>query len=123
MIEYPNLPLLEEKFKSNLTVDGYLTYNRYGKCVFEVLGVFLQHWANTAGLFEDGGMSGQAMSAYYTTVMKLTVDDKLYSAVFQGNNLVYVIYGLPETLIEDVNNHDVKCFRIAKDRYVGKKER
>mgnify|MGYP003304440528 CR=1 FL=1 len=56
---------------------------------FEILGVFQQSWPNTAGLFENGGLSGQAISTYYTTV----IYDEFtgYYGVFQENNLVYAI--------------------------------
>lgn len=79
---------------------------------FEILGVFQQSWPNTAGLFENGGFSGQAMSTYYTTVIKDEFTG--YYGIFQGNSLVYAINNEEnatlnlDRLYEDIDNHQIK---------------
>ena len=128
--EYPNLQLLEEKFKHELIRQGvdvyvspefkeYMEKNHYDPPYkFELLGVFKQYWPNTAGLFEDGGFSGQAMSSYYTSVFKELTSN--YYAVFQSNRLVYTISEANEKFIEDLNNHTIKCVKEAFKAYTNK---
>lgn len=80
---------------------------------FEILGVFQQFWPNTAGLFENGGFSGQELTTYYTTVLRDNLTG--YHAVFQGNSLVYAITNSFEdgefdadAFYKDVDNHSIK---------------
>ena len=121
--KYPNLPLLELKFlislreKNALQEVVLLNGKKYHKTDFECLGVFIQNWANTAGLFEDGGFSGQAITTYYTTVFVEHISG--YYAIFQNDELVYTISNCSEELLEDIQNHDIKCFKEAKRRYAN----
>lgn len=117
---YPNLPLLEEKFKYYLDSNGIIITKtrdgkKYSRHDIECLGVFIQNWSNTAGLFESGGFSGQAMSSYYTTVMTDYMTGCY--AVFQNNDLVYVIEGESEELLKDLENHTIKPFKTAIRAY------
>ena len=123
--KYPNLPLLENKFLMYLKEDNSCKHieldgKEYPKCSFECLGVFLQTWPNTAGLFEDGGCSGQALSSYYTTVF--IEHESHHIAVYQNNELVYVLTGMNKAFQEDLNNHTIEPIKIARTRYADKVE-
>ena len=120
--KYPNLPLLENKFlmilqNKNVLQEIEMGGKKYPKTNFECLGVFIQNWVNTAGLFENGGFSGQALTTYYTTVFVEHMSG--YYAIFQNNDLVYTISNCSEELLEDIQNHDIKCFKEAKGRYAN----
>lgn len=115
--QYPNLPLLEYKFLTFLKEhDRLVIKDNFTRYNFECLGVFLQCWPNTAGLFEDGGFSGQSLSEYYTTVF---IEHESHNvAVFQKNELVYVLGDMNENFSEDLFNHSIKPYKIALNKYV-----
>ena len=79
---------------------------------FEILGVFQQCWPNTAGLFENGGFSGQEFSTYYTTVIRDEFTG--YYGVFQGNDLVYAINNTEDSILnlerlyQDIETNQIK---------------
>lgn len=118
---YPNLPLLEHKFLTHLMENGDCKVvetregEKYVDTNFECLGVFIQNWPNTAGLFDDGGFSGQMICDYYTTVF-VEHKSECY-AIFQDNDLVYTVGRPSEELLEDIKNHDLKAYLYAKKRY------
>ena len=116
--EYPNLPLLENKFLMYLKLnDKEVEKDGYKKHNFECLGVFLQYWPNTAGLAEDGGFSGQAISTYYTTVF--AEHESHNAAIFQNNDLIYVLSEMNENFMDDLEHHDIKPLKFARMRYTN----
>lgn len=94
---------------------------------FEILGLFQQFWPNTAGLFENGGFSGQSMSTYYTTVLRDNLTG--YHAVFQDNDLVYAITNSfedgelnIEEFYKDIDNHSIKPLKEINSYWRLKEE-
>ena len=72
------------EYKYNITDYDYRAY------------VFPQVWPNTAGGFEEGGFSGQAITEQYTLVLclNLTFKDKTtkdYYGVFFDGNPCYIV--------------------------------
>ena len=100
--EVPNLQLICERFFNEIKEDDK-------KINLEILGVFTQSWPNNAGLFENGNFSGQCISTYYTTVVYESFSDCY--GIFQNNNLVYIIKGTNENLLNDIDNHTIKCLK------------
>ena len=83
---------------------------------FELLGVNYQTWPNNLGLKDDGESAVlDAMSGYFTTVMYERLTD-IYG-IFQNNELAYLVEGSSPNLLEDISNNNIKCLKIAKDRY------
>ena len=118
MLKYPNLDLIEYKFKTWATTEYKdLLKNVYPK--FRAY-VFLQTWPNTARGFDaDGGFSGQAFTDEYTTVIKMTLidaktikekDDEIYG-VFFGNDIAYAFLNPNPKFFEDVNNRCMESQR------------
>lgn len=106
--EYPNLPLIEEKFRNlfhDMLNDGF---------DFEVQ-VFKQTFPNTAGIFEDGGMSGQAFTDQYITV--IYDHQKNIYGVYGGNQLAYALYDPNEIVQVDMQNRDMATLKHAFRRY------
>lgn len=85
--EYPNLPLVEERFRRR--VEAYdETKDISGQAQCYGATVFLQSFVNTAGLYEmPGRLSGQMLSDYYITV--IWEEYRNFYGVFQGNDFVY----------------------------------
>lgn len=118
---YPNLPLIEERFKSliaekiiakkeELLKDNQPWYSPE----FEI-EVFRQVFPNTAGIFDDGGCSGQAFtSAYISVVHELTTD--LYG-VFGGNRCAYIVSDPPEDFFSDLKAHNMCTVATSRNRY------
>ena len=128
LAEYPNLPLVQERFQ-NAIYERLLekkaeiqrekeTENRH---IFWIgpkyrADVFMQTWANTAGGFQEPGMvSGQALTEQYTTVMYEQVTE-IYG-VFFGNRLCYLVDNANDAFLEDLKNRNMCCLGDAKNRY------
>ena len=136
---FPNLQLIGERFYSAINEELEIIFSENKEIIevqtkanpdiyktkpkpkllpeFEILAVFVQNWPNTAGLYEDGGFSGSALSNYYTTVIYEAVSDTY--GIFQKNGLVYLIKGTNENVLEDINNHSIKCLKEARERYIN----
>lgn len=146
---FPNLQLIGERFytsikevanqiaqvnyENNKTMmeenpDYFKTHSKLPTEVnFEILGLFQQFWPNTAGLFENGGFSGQSMSTYYTTVLRDNLTG--YHAVFQDNDLVYAITNSfedgelnVEEFYKDIDNHSIKPLKEINSYWKIKRE-
>lgn len=127
---YPNLPLLEEKFKHAIqnkliaaTHAMYTEQTEDGRIPYFVpsytVDVFLQTFPNTAGLLSRRGtLSGQAFTDYYVTVIHEALSD-LYG-VFQGNKLIYTVSDVPEEFFQDVNARSMATVEEAQVRYIKK---
>lgn len=81
--EYPNLPLIEERFRNILKETDWADNVKYPE--FEVR-VFLQTWGSTALGF--GGIGGQAFTSAYTTVIW---DEQIGYGVFFAGCFAYAI--------------------------------
>ena len=110
--EYPNLPLIEEKFLNILKTYKLVdSKNRMVKPQgaypdFEAQ-VFLQNFPNTACLFSQRGMvSGQSFMYAYITVIE-EKNKKIY-AVFCGNRIAFIKQYPNDAFFEDIKNHNVK---------------
>ena len=104
MREYPNLPLVQERFehlimpellkeketrKQKAAQEGQKQYGRYLIPAYRA-DVFLQSFPNTAGLHQAAGViSGQAFTDYYITVI-YEEHTNIYG-VFQGDHPVYKV--------------------------------
>lgn len=115
--EYPNLPLIEERF--SMIIADSLARKVGGEKLFApyfTAEVWLQSFPNTAGLFQrPGTVSGQAFSDYYITVM-YERNTEIYG-VFQGNDSVYRVTEANETFLNDVKNRRVKDIGDAEKEY------
>lgn len=86
----------------------------------ELVDMFPQTWADTAGGFSEPGMvTGQAFTTEITTVMKVYVHDtkEEYYGVFFGNKPAYIIDLANETFFEDLKNHRLKSKYEAGKAY------
>lgn len=111
--KYPNLELIVYKATS---LYRSLTESHNIICKKQI-DTFLQTWANTATGFDlHGGVSGQAITDEYTTVVTLIIQIptcngyklEYFHVVFFGDTIAY--YGkLPnEQFFEDLKNRNMK---------------
>lgn len=117
--EYPNLPLVEERFKNILSAKlkqaREESSDKWFRPEFDA-EVFSQTFPNTAGLLEEGGtVSGQMITTYYITVM-YEARTKIYG-VFQGDKFVYMVENANDDFLEDIISHELATLRIARHRY------
>lgn len=117
--EYPNLPLVEEKFSCAILHSIEKAINesqkRFPRAEFSVC-VFPQVWPNTAGGFEDGKcFSGQMFITQYTTV----IQEKLTGiyGVFFGNGMAYYVEKENSAFAEDLKAQNMKNIKEATKRY------
>ena len=104
--KYPNLPLINERCLNILGLDSHKNL---------VAQVFIQSWPNTAGGFENGGISGQAFIQQYTTVMWYEPED-VWIVCFD-NTPAYVVMDPPEVFFQDLHDGLMECVKGAKERY------
>lgn len=121
--EYPNYPLIEERFK-NFPIFQKLwkeTYDKQGKesrvaFLPDIrMETFYQNFPNTAGIFENGGFSGQAFILQYITVVhELNTD---VHAVFGGNRMAYLVQDANDFFYQDIQAKHMATLREAQARY------
>lgn len=128
MMTYPNLELLEYKFKKEIEARNSDIFKSYFCRI--TAEVFPQTWASTALGF--GGVGGSALTTAYTTVFHATCADwsstetntidplPEFHAVFFDDRPAYVITGEPnQRFFDDIKNHDMASVQEAKERYGG----
>ena len=127
MAEYPNIELLSyraeqlyESYISEKIVSGLTNVRHY---LDTQVYVFRQTWANTAtGIDLHGGVSGQAFTNAYTTVVQIDfeaenqdpevgVERNYFFAVFFGDELAYCGFNPSRSFYVDVSNFDMKSQR------------
>ena len=116
--EYPNLPLIEERFQNKIAKYLEEAKKEAGKSWIGPdydIQVFSQIFPNTAGIFENGGISGQAMTDMYVTVIEER-HTGLYG-VFGGNYLAYLVKNPDDRFFDDILKKDVATCRGARERY------
>lgn len=99
--DYPNIPLVEERFW-NAIKGGYR--NKYGRLPEFVAYAFPQMWGSTSLGF--GGIGGQAMTEAYTTVIIDRVSDQ--AGVFFDEKLAYIVTKPNKKFYEDLGSFDIK---------------
>ena len=129
--KYPNLELLVYKAKqiykhgiSGSMHDGERTpVMQNAKLLDEEVFAFRQTWDTTATGFDlDGGVSGQAFTNAYTTVVQIDfeaenqdpevgVERNYFFAVFFGDALAYCGFNPNRSFYLDVSNFDMKSQR------------
>ena len=121
--EYPNLPLIEERFKNipkvrEILESQALEAKKNGDYYYAEFDcdVFSQTFPNTAGIFENGGMSGQAFTGMYITVIHAEGTDAY--GVFGGNRGAYLIIDPSEEFFSDLQARHMEVYRRASSRYV-----
>ena len=119
--EYPNLPLIEERFANAIQKDitekkeqEKAAGNKWYRPAFEAQ-VFLQTFPNTAGIFENGGISGNAITPMYITVIEELTTGII--GVFGGNTAAYLVTDANDLFCEDVKNRTVKTRKEAAEVY------
>lgn len=108
---YPNLELLEYKFREKIFEAFAVDPRRH-----EIEAVmFQQIWPNTAcGMDWHGGMSGQAFTKCYTTVFELQCGGSDYiHAVCFGNQLAYIFMNANKRFFDDVTNRSMASQKEA----------
>lgn len=121
--DYPNLPLIEEKFRNIPKVasaiwEAALIVKARSNLPFITdirCETFMQSFPNAAGIFENGGVSGQAFTDQYITVI-WEVNTRIY-AVFGGNRLAYCIQNPTDRFLEDWREHHMAVMRHVEDLY------
>lgn len=118
-MEYPNLPLVEEKTK-NILWNHYKIKPPY---VFDIQ-VFKQTFSDTAGLFRKNAsdFAGQAFTDYYITVIQEESNDIVM--IFQGNSPVYGLDNYnTEIFNQDIRNREIvplyKSDKYEKEKVNG----
>ena len=126
-MDYPNLELIEHKFKECLVnSDIYWEKNNKVRSSMKtvhmdiVVEVFPQLWGSTNIGFDisqegDVSIGGSAMTEEYTVVVRERLTN-IY-AVFFGNNPCYLVYDPTEKFYEDLANKNMESYRIAKSKY------
>ena len=122
MPTYPNLPLIEERFKSAIAKEikekkeqgkqegKYMPSPHFSAIVFP------ETFPNSAGVFFDTGtVSGQAMTEQYITVMHESLTD-IY-AVFGGDRIAYVVEDPSETFFNDLDSRQIRTIGGARKAY------
>ena len=126
MCKYPNVELLayraEELYEERVLKDWISDKVKIHYSDTQVY-VFRQTWANTAtGIDLHGGVSGQAFTNAYTTVVqidfdtenrdpKIGVERNYFFAVFFGDALAYCGFNPNRSFYLDVSNFDMKSQR------------
>ena len=122
MSQYPNLSLIEERFKNAISKEireKKEQEKQEGKSMpiphFSAI-VFPETFSNTAGVFCDvGTVSGQAMTEQYITVMHESLTD-IY-AVFGDDRLAYVVEQPSEAFFEDLDKRQIRAIGEARTAY------
>lgn len=130
--EYPNLELIEYKFKEVLSIFKKKYESPDEPWFIDKLSadVFLQTWSNTAtGFDKENYVSGQAFTDAYTTVFRATwvkeiekyqyerVDDVVVYGVFFGNNLAYTVTNPNGHFYNDLEQRDMYSQKYALREY------
>lgn len=124
---YPNLELLEYKFRQELQKREPNKFREEYVCnIFAE--VFPQTWASTALGF--GGVGGSAMTIAYTTVFhaffksrsltetNVVNPDPEAHAVFFDGRFAYLLTGDPNPkFFDDINNRKMASVEVARARY------
>ena len=107
MKEYPNLPLIQERFWNAIKDLDFIQNTKYYP-EFEVY-VFPQTWGSTALGF--GGIGGQAITSAYTTV----IEELTFGiwGVFFGNRLADVIESPNDSFLEDLRRGNMSDYAMA----------
>lgn len=127
MTKYPNVELLAYRAEQifNDEVGKYLQQETemFSHYIDTQVYVFRQTWANTAtGIDLHGGVSGQAFTNAYTTVVQIDFDTEnrdpevvvernYFFAVFFGDELAYCGFNPNRSFYLDVSNFDMKSQR------------
>jgi len=127
MTKYPNVELLAYRAEQifNDEVGKYLQQETemFSHYIDTQVYVFRQTWATTAtGLDLHGGVSGQAFTNAYTTIMQIDfytenqdpevgVKRNYFFAVFFGDALAYCGFNPNRSFYLDVSNFDMKSQR------------
>ena len=119
--EYPNLPLIEERFR-NLIEDELEAWKEdlYGEELIEKYSVevFEQSWPNTNGGFHLPERKSEAVpTTQYTTVIHEHATD-IYG-VFFGNRAGYLVKRVNYTFMRDLCNRSMKDEDNALEYYDG----
>lgn len=124
---YPNLELIEYKFKSSLhsNVEWNMKFQEARKnhsWAYEQYSVrvFPQLWSSTATAFDvmpDGSpaIAGCAMTEAYTTVIHEEITDAY--GVFIGNEPCYMVMDATDVFYEDLKNCNMRSLSNAKKFY------
>lgn len=127
---YPNLELLEYKFKQFVFSEGADILKNACFLKFRA-DVFMQTWSTTATGFNlEKYASGQAFTDEYTTVIEMNwcirtngkekhfedCEDVLFG-IFFGNTLAYVLLNPNKKFYEDLKNRDMLPQREAAETY------
>ena len=120
MREYPNMMLIEYKFRDICRMFAKDNPEKIRDKDWEKhhgieMEVFLQVFPDTATIFENGGMSGQAFTKEYITVCHETCNDLW--GVFGTNSLAYFVYEADEEFYEDLRNRSMKTKKDALSAY------
>ena len=110
MTGYPNLELLDYKAREEIE---YFYPNELGRYPRVTVTVFIQTWGNTATGFDlEGGLSGQAFTDEYTTVVRLrpicNEEGNYYFVVCFGNKVAYVLKNPTNDFYNDLHNMQMK---------------
>lgn len=125
--KYPNLELIEYKFKQMLFDDEewkkkakkLRDTNKYLYPDFDVI-VFSQIWGSTCTAFdvcEDGSaaMGGQAMTKAYTVVIKETITETY--GVFINDKPCYKVTDAKDEFYSDLAERNMKSLSLARKFY------
>ena len=112
-MRYPNLELIEYISKQILKSENPSAL--YPTCT---MYVFPQTWSSTAlGFDKHGGLSGQAITDAYTTVVEIKYRvkgggfypvDNTYYAVFFDGRFAYMYMNPSKIFFKDLNNHTMR---------------
>ena len=123
---YPNVELLAyraEELYEKYVVNEQVSCVRNPDYLDTQVYVFRQTWANTAtGIDLHGGVSGQAITDAYTTVVEIDfnakslnpksgVDRHFFFVVFFGDRYAYCGFDPDREFYDDVTNCDMKSQR------------
>ena len=126
MANYPNVELLAyraEELYEKYVVNEQVSCVRNPDYLDTQVYVFRQTWANTAaGIDLHGGVSGQAFTNAYTTVVQIDfetenqdpevgIERKYFFAVFFGDAFAYCGFNPNRSFYLDVSNFDMKSQR------------
>lgn len=104
-IEYPNLPLIEERFQNRICdFEKFKNLKKTKNYPEYDVTVFSQVWGSTALGF--GGIGGCAMTKAYTTVIQ-EIHTGIFG-VFFNNQLAYCIHSPSEKFYEDLRNKNME---------------
>ena len=122
---YPNLELIEYKFKERIRKEQQDIFSKYYPQTF--VEVFPQTWASTALGFP--GVGGSAMTRAYTTVISMILTNRSsittntiesspeYHGVYFDGRFAYLIIGQPtEKFFEDLKERNMASV-MGAERY------